>query len=192
MKGYTPFTLFLQMHRYPEPDRYIVTDRLLLRPWEQTDADDLYENANDEDVARAAGWLKHSSPEYSRKVIKERLSRPGTYAIVHKSVGRPIGSISLMFGEDANISLDDGESELGYWIGKKYWGNGYVPEAAKALIDHGMNDLKLTRIWCLSKITNEKSIRVQDKCGFKFVREGIVNDPIYGELTMRFTCIDQF
>lgn len=178
------------MFDHPDPDRYIITDRLLLRPWEPTDMYDLYENAKDEEVARAAGWLKHSSPEYSRKIIKERLSHPGTYAIVPKSIGRPIGSISLMFGEDANISLDEGESELGYWIGMKYWGNGYVPEAAKALIDHGVNDLKLVRIWCLCRIDNTNSVRVQDKCGFRFVRNGLINDPIYGELEMRFTCID--
>ena len=53
-----------------------------------------------------------------------------------------------------------------------------------------MKDLGLKRIWCLSRIDNDKSIRVQDKCGFRFVREGVVNDPVYGELTMRFTCID--
>ena len=178
------------MHRYPEPKRYIVTDRLLLRPWEPTDAESLYENAKDEAVARPSGWLKHSSPEYSRKIIRERLSNPGNYAIVPKSIGRPVGSISLMFGEDANISLDEGESEMGYWVGKAYWGNGYVPEAANALIDHGMKDLGLKRIWCLSRIDNDRSIRVQEKCGFRFVREGVVNDPVYGELTMRFTCID--
>ena len=116
--------------------------------------------------------------------------KPGTYAIVPKSVGKPIGSISLMFGNDANITLEEGESELGYWIGKRYWGNGYVPEAAKALIEHGMEDLRLTRIWCLCRTDNINSVRVQDKCGFRFVRNGLINDPVYGELEMRFTCID--
>ena len=177
---------------HPDPDRYIVTERLLLRPWEPTDCYEMYENAKDEDVARAAGWLHHTSPEFSQKIIEERLMKPGTYAIVPKSVGRPIGSISLMFGSDANISLDDNEAELGYWIGKRYWGNGYVPEASKALIDHGMNDLGLARIWCVCRLDNANSIRVQDKCGFRFVRNGLINDPVYGELEMRFTCIDQF
>ena len=179
------------MNRYPEPDRYIVTDRLLLRPWEPTDAESLYENAKDETVARSAGWLKHSSPEYSLKIIEDRLSKPGTYAIVPKSVGKAVGSISLMYDKDSNISMDEGECELGYWIGKQYWGNGYVPEAAKALIRHGMEDMSLIRIWCICRVDNANSMRVQEKCGFRFVRNGVVNDPVYGELEMRFTCIER-
>ena len=173
-------------------NRYIITDRLLLRPWELIDAYDIYEHAKDKGVAESAGWLPHESPEYSMKIIEERLMKPGTYAIVPRSVRKPIGSISLMFGKDANISLGENEAELGYWVGKRYWGNGYVPEASKALIEHGMGDLGLTRIWCLCRLDNANSIRVQDKCGFRFVRNGLINDPVYGELEMRFTCIDQF
>ena len=171
-------------------NRFFITDRLLLRPWEPTDCYDLYENAKDEDVARSAGWLHHTSPEYSQKIIEDVLMRPGTYAIVPKSVGRPIGSISLMFGKNANICLEDNEAELGYWIGKRYWGNGFVPEASAELIRYGMEDLRLTRIWCMCTTDNRNSARVQDKCGFRFVRNGIINDPVYGEREMRFTCID--
>ena len=170
---------------------FLVTDRLLLRPWEPTDAYDLYENAKDEDVARSAGWLHHTSPEYSLGIIENRLMKPATYAIVPKDVRRAIGSISLMFKNDANFPLEDNEAELGYWVGKKYWGNGYVPEAAKELIRHGLEDIGIERIWCICRVGNVNSIRVQDKCGFRFLREGKVNDPVYGELDMRFTCIER-
>ena len=171
-------------------ERYFITDRLLLRPWEPTDAYDLYTVAKDEEVARFAGWLHHTSPEYSLKIIEGILSYPGTYAIVPKSVGKAVGSISLKHGDDTNITLCDGEAELGYWIGKEYWGNGYVPEAAKTLIDYGLKTLRLSRIWCICRTDNPRSMRVQDKCGFRFVRNGTINDPVYGELEMRFTCID--
>ena len=174
----------------PPIDRFLITDRLLLRPWEPTDAYDLYENAKDEEVARPAGWLHHTSPEYSLKIIEERLSKPGTYAIVPKDVRKAVGSISLMFDKDTNIALTEGEAELGYWIGRRYWGNGYVTEAAKTLIEHGLRDLRLDRIWCICRTDNIASMRVQDKCGFRFVRNGLINDPVYGELEMRFTCID--
>ena len=171
--------------------RFLVTDRLLLRPWEPTDAYDLYENAKDEDVARAAGWLHHTSPEYSLGIIENRLMKPATYAIVPKDIRRPIGSISLMFRKDANFPLEDNEAELGYWVGKRYWGNGYVPEAADELIRHGLKDIGIERIWCICRLDNPNSIRVQDKCGFRFIREGRVNDPVYGELNMRFTYIER-
>ena len=179
------------MTNIPSISRFLITDRLLLRPWELTDADDLDQQAKDETVARGAGWLHHSSPEYSMGIIDEKLMVPGTYAIVPKTVRRPIGSISLMFGKSANICLEDNEAELGYWIGRDYWGNGYVPEAAKELIRHGFEDLKLNRIWCICRIDNVNSIRVQDKCGFRFLRNGLINDPVYGELEMRFTYMDR-
>lgn len=169
----------------------IVTDRLLLRPWEPTDADSLFRNANDSELAESAGWLPHSSPEYSLRIIKEVLMVPETYAIVPRDVRRAVGSISLKFGRDANISLVKGEAEIGYWIGRDYWNNGYVTEAARALISHGFDDLKLDRIWCLCRTENIGSKRVQDKCGFRFVRNGLIRDPIYGELEMRFTCIER-
>ena len=171
--------------------KYVITDRLLLRPWESTDMYSLYENARDEEVARSAGWLRHISPETSLGVIENTLNKPGTYAIVPKSVGRAVGSISLMFKREANMSLEDNEAELGYWIGKSYWGNGYVPEAAKELIRIALDDLKLKRVWCCCTTDNVKSMRVQEKCGFRYVRTGIKNDPIYGEREMRYTYIER-
>ena len=172
-------------------ERYLITDRLLLRPWETADMYDLYEVAKDEEVSVKAGWLAHTSPQYSAKIIEDRLSRPGTYAIVPRTVRRPVGSISLMFGKDANISLSDNEAELGYWIGREHWNRGYVTEAAKALVDYGLDGLGLDAIWCLSRLDNPASMRVQDKCSFEFVRNGTINDPLYGELEMRFTRISR-
>ena len=58
----------------------IKTERLILRPWEESDAEDLYLYAKDERVGPAAGWLPHTSVENSRKIIKTVLSEPETYA----------------------------------------------------------------------------------------------------------------
>ena len=53
-------------------ERYLITDRLLLRPWETADMYDLYEVAKDEEVSVKAGWLAHTSPQYSAKIIEDR------------------------------------------------------------------------------------------------------------------------
>ena len=164
------------------------TERLILRPWEEGDAEECYKYAKDHRVGPAAGWPVHTDVENTRQVIREILMVPETYAIVLKETGLPVGSVGLHLHSD--LAQKDDECELGYWIGKRYWGNGYVPEAAKALIEHGMEDLRLTRIWCLCRTDNVNSVKVQDKCGFRFVRNGLINDPVYGELEMRFTCID--
>ena len=63
------------------------TERLILRPWEETDAEDLYRYASHPDVGPIAGWPVHTSVENSRKIIREVLSAPETYAVVLKETG---------------------------------------------------------------------------------------------------------
>ena len=73
-----------------------------------------------------------------------------------------------MLGKDSNLKLPDHDAELGYWIGVPYWGQGLIPEAAKELIRFGFEDLKLNKIWCGYFDGNIKSMRVQEKLGFKY------------------------
>ena len=62
----------------------------------------------------------------------------------------------------------DDECELGYWLGKPFWGRGYMPEAAREVICHGFEDLGMTTIWCGYWEGNVKSKRVQEKVGFVY------------------------
>ena len=62
----------------------------------------------------------------------------------------------------------DDECELGYWLGKPFWGRGYIPEAAMELLRHGFEDLEMTTIWCGYYDGNMKSKRVQEKIGFQY------------------------
>lgn len=64
----------------------------------------------------------------------------------------------------------DDECELGYWLGKPFWGKGIMPEAAREMIRHGFEDLNMSAIWCGYYEGNAKSKRVQEKCGFSYVR----------------------
>ena len=112
------------------------TKRLILRPWQQSDAEELYKYAKDPQVGPIAGWPVHTSVENSRDIIGTVLSAPQTYAVVLKTTDLPIGSIALMIGERSNIGLPDTEGEIGYWIGVPYWGQGLIPEAVKKLIEY--------------------------------------------------------
>lgn len=60
------------------------------------------------------------------------------------------------------------EAEIGYWIGKPYWGKGLIPEAVKALLARCFKDLQLDAVWCAYYEGNTKSKRVCEKSGFKF------------------------
>ena len=146
------------------------TARLNLRPWEKSDAKALYKYAKNEKIGPAAGWLPHKSVEDSENIIRDILSIPNTFAMVSKEVGEPIGSIGLMVGKYSSLDLPDSEAELGYWLGVPFWGQGLMPEAARELIRYGFEELGLEKIWCCCSSENKNSQRVQEKCGFKFVR----------------------
>ncbi len=141
------------------------TKRLILRPWEGSDAEECYKYAKDPRVGPAAGWREHESVEYSRQIIRDVLSAPETYAIVLKETGLPVGSIGF---HNNDLACKDDETELGYWLGSPYWGQGIVPEAAREMLRHAFEDLGLARVWCGYYDGNEKSKRVQQKLGFKY------------------------
>ena len=155
------------------------TERLILRPWYETDAESLFEYAADEHVGPSAGWPPHTSVENSREVIRTVLSEPETYAVCLKEDNRAIGSIGLMIGRQSNLDLTENEGEIGYWIGATFWGRGLIPEAARELIRHAFIDLGLQTLWCGYFDGNEKSKRVQEKCGFTYHH---TNKDIYWKL----------
>ena len=144
------------------------TERLILRPWREEDAEDLFEYARDPEVGPPAGWPPHSSVENSREIIRSILSRPETYAVCLKD-GRPIGSVGLHLKGSTDMTHRDDECELGYWIGKPYWGQGLIPEAARELLRYAFQELGMRAVWCGYYEGNEKSRRVQqDKLGFVY------------------------
>lgn len=148
------------------------TDRLILRPWCEDDAEELYKYAKDPDVGPPAGWPPHTSVENSRDIIRNVLSDKETYAVCLKESGKPIGSIGLHHND---LAEKDDEYELGYWIGKPFWGQGLIPEASREILRHAFEDLGMNRIWCGHYDGNFKSRRVQEKLGFAYhhTTEGI-------------------
>lgn len=144
------------------------TKRLILRPWEEGDAEALFKYASHPDVGPIAGWPAHTSVENSREIIKSVLSAPHTFAVVLKETGEPVGSIGLKLDGACKLGISDTESEIGYWLGVPYWGQGLIPEAVRKIMQYGFEVLRLERIWCVCFEGNTKSKRVQEKCGFKY------------------------
>lgn len=83
------------------------TKRLILRPWEKTDAQALYLYASSPEVGPKAGWPVRTSVENGREIIRDVLSSQETYAVVPKDRGHVVGSIGLMIGNHSNIGLPD-------------------------------------------------------------------------------------
>ena len=146
----------------------LTTERLMLRPWEESDAEDLYEYAKDERVGPVAGWPAHCDVNESLQVIRTVLGVPENYAVCLKNDNRAIGCVGLTTGEMSNMGLPEGEGEIGYWIGVPFWGQGLIPEAVREVIRRAFEDLGYEVLWCGYFESNDKSRRVMEKCGFAY------------------------
>lgn len=159
------------------------TKRLILRPWDEADAENLYEIAKDPAVGPSAGWPVHKDEEDSRNIIRLVLTAENCFAIVLKETGKPIGAIELMGSERSNLDTSEFEGEVGYWLGKAYWGKGFMPEALKKIIKYAFEDKDLTDIWAGYFDGNMKSKRVLEKCGFEYQ---YTKEKMYWKLTDQY------
>ena len=144
----------------------LFTDRLLLRPWDEMDADELFELAKEPEVGFWCGWEPHKDIRDSLFALHNFLEAKETYAICLKETGRVVGSIGLLF--DSDLIKNPNECELGFWIGKPYQRKGYAFEAAEEIIRHAFDDMNIGLIWCSHYEDNIKSKGLQEKLGFSF------------------------
>lgn len=159
------------------------TKRLLLRNWDEADAEVLYQLAKDPEVGPSAGWPIHKNEEDSRNIIRLVLSAENCFAIILKETMKPIGAIELMNSERSNLHTTEKEGEVGYWLGKDFWGKGFMKEALGEVLRFGFVEKKLTDIWAGYFEGNQKSKRVLEKGGFEYQ---YTKDHIYWKLTDQY------
>lgn len=148
----------------------IKTERLILRPWRESDLHDLYEYASVDGVGQMAGWLPHQSLEESRQRIDIFISGKKTFALEFN--GKVIGSLGIEEYSEKELPEygDKLGREIGYVLSKDYWGRGLMPEAVKAVIKYLFEEVKVDFIACGHFTDNDQSMRVQEKCGFKHLK----------------------
>lgn len=144
------------------------TERLILRRFDKSDAENVYLYAKDPDVGPIAGWPPHKSVDESREVIRNVFSGSEAYAVCLKSDNKAIGAIELKLNGHTDMTEKDDECELGYWLGKPFWGQGIIPEAVREILRHAFEDIGMNKVWCGYYDGNVKSKRVQEKCGFRY------------------------
>lgn len=152
----------------------IETDRLILRPFCESDLDDLYEYASVPGVGEMAGWKHHESKAKSKEILQMFINEDKVFAIVFKEDNKVIGSLGVeKYGLEDKLTEFDGYRgrEIGYVLSKAYWGRGIMPEAVKAVIDYLFKNLDLDFLTCGYYDFNNQSKIVQEKCGFKPYRK---------------------
>ena len=150
------------------------TERLILRPWKESDLEDFYEYASVPGVGEMAGWMHHESVEVSKKILDSFIAEKNVFAVALKESGKVIGSLGLhpSWANDTPEYKDLKVKEIGYVLSKDYWGEGLMPEAVREVIRFcfGTNELDALTIGHFK--TNDQSRRVIEKCGFQFVKNG--------------------
>ena len=150
------------------------TERLILRPWEERDAGELFRWAQDPLIGPAAGWNALRSVDDALMMIRGQYAASEVYAVCLKGeddasgqcTAMPIGCISLKFGDDTDLTDALDECEISSWIAKPYWGQGLIPEGCEALLKHGFEDLGMKAIWAGYYDGNEKSRACLKRIGF--------------------------
>jgi ribosomal-protein-alanine N-acetyltransferase len=145
----------------------IQTERLIIRPYKLTDAKGLQRLIGEYIVADTLLNVPHP---YEDGMAEEWISKQKSLfeqgsnlniVITHNKQGYLIGGIGL------NLHKEHDNAELGYWIGKPYWGNGYCTEAARAVLKYGFEIIGLNRIYAFHYARNPASGRVMQKIGMK-------------------------
>lgn len=146
----------------------LYTDRLCLRPLTLEDAARVQQLAGDKDIARTTLTIPHPYPDGAAEQWissqKERFEKDElvNFAVTGKDDRALMGVVSL------KLDLAHAHAELGYWIGKPYWSQGYTTEAARAVLEYGFRELKLHRIYAHYMAHNPASGRVMEKLGMTY------------------------
>lgn len=151
----------------------IETERLILRPWLESDIDDLYEYASVDGVGEKAGWRHHESIEETRNILHMFMEDRNVFAIVYKENNKVIGSFGLhrSWANQEPQYKDLKVKEIGYVLSKDYWGMGLMPEAVREVAMFCFEKLGLDALTVAHFVDNSQSRRVIEKCGFKFVKK---------------------
>ena len=146
----------------------IRTERLLIKTPEIDDKFELTQLINDKDVIK---WLSEITFPYTLCHAEEFIERSRERVLKQESYNFMIFQDKKMIGGVGLSEFNNKSCQVGYWLGKKYWGNGFATEALKSILDFGFDQLNLEKIYAAYKIGNEGSIRVLTKCGFEYSRK---------------------
>ena len=145
----------------------LTTERLVLRPFEESDIPEVAPLADDEEISKNTLLIPHPYQEvHARRWIavhgrEYRSGKSVVFAVTLAATGALVGAVGL------TIAREHRHAGLGYWIGRQYWGGGLATEAARAVLAYAFGELDLVRIHAGHFADNPASGRVMQKIGMK-------------------------
>lgn len=152
------------------PPTSLKTDRLRLRKVKLADAEAIFHQyAQDPEVTKYVSWSAHRDIQETRDYVHMCLLAWDVGKAFHWVIERLEDKqvIGMMIAR-----VGDEKWELGYVLGREYWGQGYMTEAVKGIIAWALRQKDIYRIWAVSDVDNIGSARVMEKAGMQ--REGIL------------------
>ncbi len=153
------------------------TPRLRLRPLERSDISAIQGAASKREVADTMISLPHPYPAneaeryYARQQAERESGQSVTFAIEHKAKGWFCGMVELR-----DIDREHSQGELSFWLAVEAWGQGYMSEVVQAILQFGLDNLGLNRLYAYHMLRNPASGRVLEKNGFK--QEGLLRQRV--------------
>lgn len=160
------------------------TDRLILRRYEMSDAEDMYNNwVADPEVARFWQWEPHESIEETKGFLKlwiEEYKKPDNYlwTIVLKSISQAIGYIYL-----ADVNDTENSVSVHYALSRKHWNRGIMPETCNRVLEFAFDVLGAERVYTHHHIDNGASGKVMQKCGMRHYKTAYREMPEYEQIS---------
>lgn len=177
----------------------IETERLILRKFKVSDAEQMFLNwANDNEVTKYLTWPAHENAIFTKNLLEEWVKQYENdsyyqWCIELKENSQAIGSIGAVEVFDKINAV-----EIGYCIGKDYWGKGIMSEALSSLVSFFFDEINVNRIMAFHDTGNPASGRVMEKCGMKYEgtliqsarnQQGICDIAVYGLVKRDYTAI---
>jgi RimJ/RimL family protein N-acetyltransferase len=164
----------------------LVTERLVLRPPHEQDIAELVALANNRKVADMLARMPY--PYGEREARSWLLSHANrtvgvSYAITLAETGALIGG--------AGINPRGSGLEMGYWIGEPHWGKGYATEAAHAIVDIAFKATDIDELYASTRVINPGSRRVIQKCGFRYLGQGMIDSLAAGRVAVDRYLLDR-
>jgi RimJ/RimL family protein N-acetyltransferase len=153
-----------------KPPEHIETERLILRKPRMDDAPTMFAGwTQDTEVTRYLTWRPHQRLEQTEEFLKSCLSAwegktRFPYIITRKENDKPIGMI--------DPRIEGPKVGLGYGLARSHWGNSYMTEATRAIIDWAFQQPTIYRVYATTDVENVRSRRVMEKAGMQC--EGIL------------------
>jgi len=154
----------------------IKTEKFILRKFRMSDAESIVKHANDKLIARNLERLPHPYTMKDAKVwlgkkLKEyRQKNPKEFVFAIEIDGQAVGAIGF------HKIISGHKAEMGYWLGRKYWGRGLMTEVVKYASQYAFKTFKLRRLQAHTFPPNKASMRVLEKNRFKL--EGVLKKEI--------------